>query len=180
MTIFVGLFIAGFSVYSIYITVIPLFVSIVILSIGYFGLSQPIIITPELENEKPKKYEKSSLTIQNSERYLNKLLNIMESEKPFLNNDLTLQKLAEKLSVSQHHLSQIVNEKLNQNFFDFVNSYRIEEAKKLLVDKRGELLTILAIAEEVGFNSKSAFNTAFKKYTSMTPTQFKKTGAVPQ
>ena len=174
MTIFIILFISGMNVYSIYITVIPLMVSIVILSIGYFGLTQPIIIPPEIENSRSKKYEKSSLTSENSEKYLNKLLNLMECEKPFLNNDLTLQKLSEKLSVSQHHLSQIINEKLSQNFFDFINSYRIEEAKTLLLDKRGELLTILAIAEEVGFNSKSAFNIAFKKYTSMTPTQFKK------
>jgi AraC-like DNA-binding protein len=174
MIIFILLFISGINVYSIYTTVIPLMVSIVILAIGYFGLTQPIIIPPEIENSKPKKYEKSSLTSENSEKYLNKLLNIMEAEKPFLNNDLTLQKLSEMLSISQHHLSQIINEQLNQNFFDFINSYRIEEAKTLLLDKRGELLTILAIAEEVGFNSKSAFNIAFKKYTSMTPTQFKK------
>ena len=180
MTIFIFLFISGINVYSIYITVIPLLVSIIILAIGYFGLTQPIIIRPEFEVNKLKKYEKSSLTNVNSEKYLSKLLDIMESEKPFLNNDLTLQKLSEMLSVSQHHLSQIINEKLNQNFFDFVNSYRIEEAKRLLLDKRGELLTILAIAEEVGFNSKSAFNIAFKKYTSMTPTQFKKQNPPPK
>lgn len=174
MTIFIALFISGINAYSIYITIIPLMVSIVILSIGYFGLTQPIIIPLEIENNKAKKYEKSSLTAENSEKYLNKLLNIMETEKPFLNNDLTLQKLSEKLSISPHHLSQIINERMNQNFFDFINSYRIEEAKILLLDKRGELLTVLAIAEEVGFNSKSAFNIAFKKYTSMTPTQFKK------
>ncbi len=174
MTIFIVLFISGINVYSIYITLIPLLVSITILAIGYFGLTQPIIIPTEIENNKLKKYEKSSLTPENSEKYLNKLLNIMESEKPFLKNDLTLQKLSDMLSVSPHHLSQIINEKMNQNFFDFINSYRIEEAKSLLLDKRGDLLTILAIAEEVGFNSKSAFNIAFKRYTSMTPTQFKK------
>ena len=78
------------------------------------------------------------------------------------------------LSVPQHHLSQILNEKLNQNFFDFVNNYRIQEAKKLLVSPDGGLLTILAIAEEVGFNSKSAFNNAFKKVTNTTPSEFRK------
>jgi AraC-like DNA-binding protein len=174
MTVFIASFIAGINIYSIYITVIPLMVSIVILSIGYFGLTQPIIITPEYETNKFKKYEKSSLTTESSEKYLDRLLKIMDSEKPYLNNDLTLQKLAEILAVTPHHLSQLINEQMNQNFFDFINSYRIEEAKVLLIDKKGELLTILAIAEEVGFNSKSAFNTAFKKYTSMTPTQYKK------
>ena len=174
MTLFIVLFISGLNVFPVYITVIPLMVSLVILAIGYFGLTQPIIIPPEIENNKSKKYEKSSLTSENSEKYLNRLLQIMETRKPFLDNDLTLQKLSEMLSVSPHHLSQIINERINQNFFDFINSYRIEEAKSLLLDKRGELLTILAIAEEVGFNSKSAFNIAFKKYTSMTPSQFKK------
>jgi AraC-like DNA-binding protein len=174
MTIFIILFICGADVFSYYITIIPLLVSIIILSIGYFGLTQPIIIPPEIDNNKSKKYEKSSLTSENSEKYLSKLLITMEEEKPYLNNDLTLQKLSEMLSISPHHLSQIINEKTNQNFFDFVNYYRIEEAKILLLDKRGELLTILAIAEEVGFNSKSAFNIAFKKNTSMTPSQFKK------
>ena len=178
MIIFISLFFIGIDVYSIYIALIPLLVSIAILAIGYFGLVQPIIIPPEVENNKPKKYEKSSLTEESSGKYLNRLLHVMESEKPFLNNDLTLQKLSDLLSISQHHLSQIINEKMNQNFFDFINSYRIEEAKKLLLDKKGELLTILAIAEEVGFNSKSAFNIAFKKYTSMTPTQFKKQAAI--
>ena len=98
----------------------------------------------------------------------------MSEKKPYLENELTLAKLAEMLSVPQHHLSQILNEKLNQNFFDFVNNYRIQEAKKLLVSPDGGLLTILAIAEEVGFNSKSAFNNAFKKVTNTTPSEFRK------
>jgi len=97
----------------------------------------------------------------------------MTEEKPYFEGDLTLQKLADRLSISPHHLSQIINDKIGQNFFDFINSYRIEEAKKLLLDPRGELLTILAISEETGFNSKSSFNNAFKKYTGQTPSQFK-------
>ena len=149
MTIFIVLFISGANVYSIYIALIPLLVSITILAIGYFGLTQPIIIPPEIENIKSKKYEKSSLTPENSEKYLKKLLKIMESEKPFLNNDLTLQKLSEMLSISPHHLSQIINEKKNQNFFDFINSYRIEEAKNLLVDKKGR------IADNIGYCRRS-------------------------
>ena len=70
-------------------------------------------------------------------------------------------------------LSQIINERLNKNFFELVNAHRIKEAKKRLLDPDAEPLTILAIAFEVGFNSKSAFNAAFKKYTRMTPTQFR-------
>jgi AraC-like DNA-binding protein len=98
----------------------------------------------------------------------------METEKPYTDGDLTLQKLARKLLISPHHLSQTLNERLRQNFFDFVNSYRIEEAKRRLVDPAKKHYSILGIAEEVGFNSKSAFNVAFKKHANMTPSEFRK------
>lgn len=77
------------------------------------------------------------------------------------------------LIISQHHLSQVINEKMKQNFL-ILYSYRINEAKKLLIDLRGQLLTIFAVAVEVGFNSKSSFNTAFKKISGITPTEYKK------
>jgi len=84
------------------------------------------------------------------------------------------QKLAKTLAVSPHHLSQTINEQLNQNFIDFINAYRIEEAKRLLTDLAKKHYSILAVSEEVGFNSKSAFNTAFKRHASMTPSEFRK------
>jgi len=148
-------------------------VSIIIVGLGFWGLQQPIIFPPEKETPKNKKYEKSSLTDERADEHSEELLLIMTEEKPYFEGDLTLQKLADRLSISPHHLSQIINDKIGQNFFDFINSYRIEEAKKLLLDPRGELLTILAISEETGFNSKSSFNNAFKKYTGQTPSQFK-------
>jgi AraC-like DNA-binding protein len=76
--------------------------------------------------------------------------------------------------MSTHHLSQLINEGLNQNFFDFVNSYRIEEIKKQLHDPKLSHIKIEEIAFQNGFNSKSAFNTAFKKFTQTTPSQFRK------
>jgi AraC-like DNA-binding protein len=121
-----------------------------------------------------RKYEKSTLTSERSDVYLKKLLAVMDTEKPYMDGDLTLARLATKLSVSAHHLSQIINERLNQNFFDFVNTYRVEEAKRMLVNPAKKHYSLLAIAEEVGFNSKSAFNTAFKKQTNMTPSEFRK------
>ena len=97
----------------------------------------------------------------------------MESEKPHLDSDLTLPKLADHLQIPPHHLSQIINESLKQNFFDFVNGYRVEEAKQLLLDPEKSSFTVLAIAEEAGFNSKTVFNTAFKKGTGKTPSAFR-------
>ena len=173
MAVFIVLFFAGFRLYDHFNNIIPVLVSIAILSIGYLGLSKPIIITEEQENNRSKKYEKSTLTPERSEVYLKKLIKVIDEKKPFLESDLTLQKLADMIALPPYHLSQIINERMNQNFFDFINSYRVEEAKLLLADPRSELLTVLAIAEEVGFNSKSSFNNAFKKCTSMTPTQYR-------
>jgi YesN/AraC family two-component response regulator len=98
----------------------------------------------------------------------------MEQEKPYINSDLTLTQLAEMLSISPHNLSEILNTQINQNFFDFVNQYRVEEVKKALTDPGNQHLTVLAIGFDAGFNSKTSFNTIFKKYTNMTPSEFRK------
>jgi AraC-like DNA-binding protein len=86
-----------------------------------------------------------------------------------------LQKLAERLGISPHHLSQVINERLNQNFFDFVNQYRVGEAKRQLLDAKKKHYSIMAIAGDVGFNSKSAFNAAFKKHANVTPSEWRRT-----
>ena len=124
------------------------------------------------ENKPSKKYEKSSLTSEIQENTLSKLQNLMESEKPFLEDSFSMPFLAKKLSVSPHHLSQILNESLGQSFFDFTAQYRVQEAQKLLI--KNPNLKIEEIAEMVGYNSKSAFNTAFKKITGLSPSEFRK------
>ncbi|MBC7910399.1 MAG: helix-turn-helix domain-containing protein, partial [Pyrinomonadaceae bacterium] len=121
-----------------------------------------------------KRYEKSTLTQERAERSLSRLREVMLAEKPFTDSELTLPKLAGRMGISAHHLSQIINERLNQNFFDFINAHRIEEAKRRLFDPKKKHLSILGIAEEVGFNSKSTFNAAFKKHTGMTPSEWRK------
>ena len=98
----------------------------------------------------------------------------METEKPFLNTSLTLPDLAASLKMPSHHLSRVLNEQLKLNFFDFVNQYRVEEVKTKMNDPNFAHLSILGIAFESGFNTKSAFNRVFKKITGMTPTEFKK------
>lgn len=98
----------------------------------------------------------------------------MQTEEPFLDASLTLQKLADKLSFSSRELSVLVNQHIGRHFFDFVNEYRIEKAKNILSDSSKKKLTILEILYEVGFNSKSSFNTAFKKHTGKTPTEYRK------
>ena len=95
----------------------------------------------------------------------------METEKPFLNPAFSLPELADKMKISVHQLSQIINEGLNKSFFEMTAEYRIEEAKRLLIDQPN--IKIEEIAEQVGYNSKSSFNTAFKKITGKTPSEFR-------
>ncbi len=154
---------------------VPASLSVFVYAMGYIGLRKPEALTgmDELPTP-PRRYEKSTLTLERSDTYLQRLLDLMNTEKPYLDGDITLQKLSKTLSITPHHLSQTINEQLNQNFFDFINSYRIEEAKRMLHDPAKKHYSILAVSEEVGFNSKSAFNTAFKKHVKTTPSEFRK------
>jgi AraC-like DNA-binding protein len=98
----------------------------------------------------------------------------MNSVKPYLEPELTLMELAAKLSVTPHNLSQVFNCEIKKSFFDFVNEYRVGEAKKLLSSPQYSHYSILGIALDAGFNSKSAFYTAFGKHVGTTPSEFRK------
>lgn len=102
------------------------------------------------------------------------LKHFMQTEEPFLDASLTLQKLASQLNMPSRELSVLINKYAGKHFFDFVNEYRVKKAKTMLLDTSKNKLTVLEILYEVGFNSKSSFNTAFKKYVGLTPTQFRK------
>jgi AraC-like DNA-binding protein len=105
---------------------------------------------------------------------LAKLQIYMQEEKPFLNPSLTIQDVSKAVKVPVRDLSLLINHKLDQHFYDFVNAYRIECAMDILKDITKSKLTILEILYDVGFNSKSSFNTAFKKHTGNTPTSYRK------
>lgn len=105
---------------------------------------------------------------------LSKLKQYMVEEKPFLNPSLTIQDLSAAIEIPVRDLSLLINHKLEQHFYDFVNTYRIENAMDILKDVTKSKVTILEILYEVGFNSKSSFNTAFKKHTGITPTSYRK------
>ena len=107
-------------------------------------------------------------------RYRVKLISFMENEKPYLIPTISLGDLAEKTSISPRLLSHIINNSFNQHFFDFINSYRIKESQQMMMDPSNRRKTVLEVLYDVGFNSKSSFNTAFKKHVGMTTTQFKK------
>lgn len=82
--------------------------------------------------------------------------------------------MSKEVQISVRDLSILINHHMNKHFFDFINEYRIEKAKEILKDASKSKVTILEILYEVGFNSKSSFNTAFKKHTNQTPTEFRK------
>ena len=120
------------------------------------------------------KYERSSLTDDRAEVGLQRLMTALEEEKIYLDADITLQSVAKRLAIPATHLSQIVNERLNQTFSDLINRYRVEEVKRRLIDPACQHYSLLAIAEEAGFRSKSSFNATFKKLSQMTPSEYRK------
>jgi len=135
----------------------------------YKALTQPQIFIPQEELPKKKKNLSDVITQQ----YQTQLFKYMEDQKPYLNPALTLFELSEKTSIPIRSLSEVINNSLNQNFYDFVNSFRIKESQRLLMEAKAQNKTILEILYEVGFNTKSSFNQAFKKHTGTTPTQYK-------
>lgn len=130
--------------------------------------------TLESKEEQTQKYESSNLQEKEKEKLVSQLKAFMEKEKVYQQGDLTISTLAEQIDVPVNYLSQVINEKLNCSFLDFINEYRVKDTQKKLHDPNFEHYTIIAIAYEAGFNSKSAFYSAFKKFAGTTPSKFRK------
>jgi AraC-like DNA-binding protein len=130
---------------------------------------------PEIFKRVPEKekYKSSKLTKEEALLCANKLEDCFVAAKPFLNPELTLNDLAKSINEQPRVLSQVINEHYKKNFFDVINHYRIEEAKKILQDPSSSK-NVLEVLYGTGFNSKATFNRAFKKETGFTPTEFKK------
>lgn len=162
---------------------IYIFIAVLVYAIGYGALNQPEVFNlAGPAKEEPvsdtavikEKYEKSSLREGDIEKIKTDLLLLMKNKKPYLNGNLTLAQLAGELNISPHNLSESINKMFNKNFYDFINTYRIEEFKERLKDPEFSGYSIIAIAFESGFSSKSSFNTIFKKHTQLTPSEFRK------
>ncbi|WP_430969089.1 helix-turn-helix domain-containing protein [Spongiimicrobium sp. 2-473A-2-J] len=117
-------------------------------------------------------YAHSGLKEETAKVYLNRLEAYMKSDTPYLNPKLTLTSLSDQLDISSNHLSQIINERLRMNFSDYINSYRVKEFKDRITSEDSKKYTVLGLALECGFNSKSSFNNVFKKLTGETPTSY--------
>jgi len=119
------------------------------------------------------KYKNTRLSEPDKREYLQRLNAHMETRKPFLNPDITLESLANDISVNPRILSQIINETFKKNFKSYILEYRIKESMQILADENYRNLTILEILYQVGFNSKSAFNNQFKLFTHLTPIEYR-------
>ena len=168
-------------------------VSVFVILIGFFGIQQreifhnpkpslePILKEERIvlkkekkEDTKKEKYAHSGLTDEVAEKQYNQLLYLMNDQKLFKNSELSLSQLAGELDIHPNYLSQIINEKEDKSFYDFVNAFRVEEFKRLITIEENKKFTLLTLAFECGFNSKSSFNRHFKKLTGQTPSVYAK------
>ncbi len=150
---------------------------------GYYGVKQPGIFEEIVGHDDPTfsayktktgKYSRSGLKSRDVEMIMKAILEYMENNKPYLNRELSINDLAADLQISRHFITEVINNHMGKNFYLLINEYRIEEVKRRLHDHKYKNLTILAIAYDSGFNSKSAFNTIFRKMTGKTPSQYLK------
>ena len=175
---------------TIFVSLIPfdpyytIFVFVALFSFVYsfYVIKQPVLVGIIAIDDEEKatvsqkvsgKYSKSSLTDKQAEKYLQKLLDYMQSKKPYLDRDLTIHDVSQSIGIQRHHITQVLNDKYGRNFFTFINEYRVKEFISRIKDPENSQYTLLAIAFDSGFNSKSTFNTIFKSMTGLTPTQFK-------
>lgn len=140
----------------------------VIKNSAFFGQPQFFLQFPGV------KYEKSSLSEQEKLAIHQKILKEMEENRYFAGNLASLSDLAHTIRESSHHVSQVINEVMGKGFFEMLAWYRVEEAKRIIREDREAKLTVEEIAERVGYNSKSSFNTVFKKQTDQTPSEFRR------
>lgn len=137
-----------------------------ILYLGYFGIKE----NRDLNTQ--EKYSKSYMELSSVENYKNRVEAVLNSDKPYLDSELTLLKLSDLTNIPTHKLSQVFSQGFKMSFYELVNSYRIEEFKRRALDPQNSNYTLLSIAMDSGFNSKSSFNRIFKERVKVTPREF--------
>ena len=161
--------------------VVMFFSLLLVFTFAFLAIIQPELLSririmnsnlSEKKMERPR-YEKLRLGPEREEEIVSQLKLMMNENRPYLNEDITLADMAKQMSINTHQLSMILNLHLNMNFYTFINSYRVEQAKEILSLPENNSASILSIAYRSGFNSKSTFNSMFKKITGITPTQYR-------
>lgn len=144
-----------------------------VLSFTFYGLRQQVLIVPNEHKHETGHYAASRLADEEKLAIKTRLLSYFEKHEPYLDGNLTVSDLAEKLGIQRHKLTEVLNTELNMNFYRFVNTYRVEKVKKLLIDANNNNFSIEALGYDCGFNSKTTFFTVFKNMTGCTPAQYR-------
>jgi len=152
---------------------IDLGTTLFVLVFSFAALKQPRVFAKAPE-ESPVKYEKSGLRPSEAGLLVEKLKDCMETNRPWQDPELTIEQLAATLGTPRHYLTQVINGRLEKNFYRFVNEYRIEEVKRKIAEGEADRLSLLGVALDSGFNSKSTFNAAFKNILGVTPSEYRK------
>jgi AraC-like DNA-binding protein len=159
---------------QVYLYVFYLFASLLAYAVLFLLESNYVPVFQSTQQITPK-YAGSSLTIQNKELIMDQIKAYMETKQPYLNPEFTLENMAEGISILRTHISQVINEEHKMNFREYINTFRIKESIRLMKEvNQGNTMNINQIFYEAGFNSKSVFNTAFKKQTNLTPSEYRK------
>lgn len=146
---------------------------------GYLAILQPKIFFGPFEARAIRRYERSSLTPENAALHKTRLLELMEREKPFLDPEITLPKLAQALEIPVAHLSRVINDLLGRNFWEFINHYRVEDTKRRLAMPEAGREKLITVALDCGFNSVATFNRVFKELAGLTPSDYRKNPTAP-
>lgn len=149
------------------------FFLVLVYVLGYYGLKQRVIYRAPSKHQAVK-YENSALSAIKKKKLQEAILIIFNKEHPYLNPDFNMDLLSHQLGYPKHQITEVLSTEIKQNFFQFVNTYRIEAVKRQLANKKNPY-SIEAIGYECGFNSKSTFFTIFKKFTGKTPSEYRKT-----
>lgn len=180
---FILFILGGLNMIGNYIPFDPYFIIFGFIAIfsfvySFYGIKQPVIFGEEVlveseEKRETEKYSRSGLKDDQADEYLRSLITFMEEKKPFLERDLTIHDLSSLTDIPRHYITQVLNEKYGRNFFTFINEYRVKEVIKMFSDPKFNHYTILAIAFDAGFNSKTTFNSIFKSQTGQTPSDYR-------
>lgn len=165
MTVTTAGYVVAFILYAVFLASIFM--------VTYFSIRYPEMFAREKLDPETRPYESHNVEREQQEEYRNRIIACMERDRPYLNDALTLREFARMVDIPPYLVSMTLNLGINQNFYNFINQYRIKEAKRMLADSSCADLTVLRIAFKSGFNSKTTFNSMFKKFAGVTPSQFR-------
>ncbi len=175
LTIILGIVDNMVPLYINFRLILPVLFTIFLYTLSFYGYKQTKLLEfPIQQNQTNSSYQKSGLKETDAKKIEKSLLLLMEKEKPWLNPEISVSDISIQLNLPQHYITQVLNGRLKKNFYTLINEYRTNEVIRLFGTKKYKNWSLTSIAFEAGFNSKSTFNSFFKKHTGKTPSEFRK------